>query len=108
MSEYREHLSSPTNPDGLFEAITASGGDYERLPFRARIAAAIADTYTFAVEVVGLYPEMAEVFTARSITEATRAINPDISADILQEYLVEGFAYAEDEMAERAIRHILG
>lgn len=107
MIEKGDFLASPTNPNGMFGIVTEHRERFATIPLQDRVEMVIGDIYTFAVEVVGLDPEMAEIVTARAVTELSVAMHPEIAAEEYQDSLVAGLSYGREQMVDRAITNIL-
>lgn len=100
-------LTSPSNPNGAFEALTSPQSPELVGDTKERLITAIADVIAFAIENVQVDPEMAELIAIRAAQEMVHALHPNLNQDKLDEIMREACAKAEAFRVDRAINNIL-
>ena len=107
MNLRHDKLSSPTNPNGVFEDFV-DGSMKERFQDpQERLIIATADVKSFLVEIAGLDPDMAEVVAARATQEVAHALNTNINDSDLAKCIEAGSKLSEKVAVDRAVANIL-
>ncbi len=108
MKNKHDKLSSPTNPNGLFEAFI-SGSIVEDVPdVHDRLTLAVADLKSFLVETAGLDPDMSEVVAARALQEFMGASGLPVDQTQVESIIRNGSELSSVTAVDRAVDEILG
>ncbi len=102
-----ETYASPDNPNGLYDVMLGDPEAFAGLDVKVRIKCALADLYSYLVEVANIDPDMAEVVVSRAITEIGLSLAPEIDPDTFIDLIEPAVNNARANMVDRATNQIL-